>query len=155
MSLDLEKRIADGQKIEALSAKLYETQKALAEALSFIPDAANPTATAAVAWHIKHATVIREAAEEHDRVHLLSQLPHPPEAVVEAAPPAAEELSSRETQVLKLLTLGYSNKEIARSLGILEMTVKSHVRAVMKKFGVQNRTQAALEGNRRMAAKSV
>ncbi|MBF0333875.1 MAG: response regulator transcription factor [Alphaproteobacteria bacterium] len=57
-------------------------------------------------------------------------------------------LTPRETQVLKLLTLGYSNKEIARSLGMLEGTVKVHVKSIMKKLGVNNRTQAAIAANR-------
>ncbi len=62
--------------------------------------------------------------------------------------PDFKSLTPRETQVLKLLTLGYSNKEIARSLGMLEGTVKVHVKSIMKKLGVSNRTQAAIAANR-------
>ncbi|MBI5163604.1 MAG: response regulator transcription factor [Magnetospirillum sp.] len=62
--------------------------------------------------------------------------------------PDFRSLTPRETQVLKLLTLGYSNKEIARSLGMLEGTVKVHVKSIMKKLGVNNRTQAAIAANR-------
>ena len=62
--------------------------------------------------------------------------------------PDFKSLTPRETQVLKLLTLGYSNKEIARSLGMLEGTVKVHVKSIMKKLGVNNRTQAAIAANR-------
>ncbi len=65
--------------------------------------------------------------------------------------PDFKSLTPRETQVLKLLTLGYSNKEIARSLGMLEGTVKVHVKSIMKKLGVNNRTQAAIAANRTFA----
>lgn len=65
--------------------------------------------------------------------------------------PDFKSLTPRETQVLKLLTLGYSNKEIARSLGMLEGTVKVHVKSIMKKLGVNNRTQAAIAANRSLA----
>jgi ATP/maltotriose-dependent transcriptional regulator MalT len=53
-------------------------------------------------------------------------------------------LSPRETEVLDLLTLGYTNKEIAKALYIAEVTVKVHVRQILKKLGVRSRTQAAL-----------
>lgn len=55
-----------------------------------------------------------------------------------------EPLSPREMEVLTYLTQGYSNKEIAQSLGISHQTVKNHVTAVMRKIGVGDRTQAAL-----------
>jgi len=58
------------------------------------------------------------------------------------------ELTPRETQVLKLLMLGYSNKEIARSLGMLNNTVRVHVSSILKKCSASNRTQAAAVGNR-------
>lgn len=53
-------------------------------------------------------------------------------------------LSSREMQTLEQLCIGLSNKEIARNLGIQEVTVKLHVKNVLAKLGVSNRTQAAL-----------
>jgi Response regulator containing a CheY-like receiver domain and an HTH DNA-binding domain len=42
------------------------------------------------------------------------------------------------------LTLGLSNKEIARSLGLLESTIKVHVKTILKKLRASNRTQAAM-----------
>jgi DNA-binding NarL/FixJ family response regulator len=53
-------------------------------------------------------------------------------------------LTDRERQVLREVAIGRTNKEIGRSLYIAETTVKSHVRAILDKLGVQSRTQAAL-----------
>ena len=53
-------------------------------------------------------------------------------------------LSEREMQTLEQLCIGLSNKEIARNLGIQEVTVKLHVKNLLAKLGVSNRTQAAL-----------
>ena len=53
-------------------------------------------------------------------------------------------LTTRETDVLKLVAAGRSNKEIGSALEIGERTVKTHVSSVMGKLGVQSRTQAAL-----------
>ena len=55
-----------------------------------------------------------------------------------------EKLTERETDVLRLLALGRSNKEIALELSIGEKTVKTHVSSVLAKLGVPSRTQAAL-----------
>lgn len=57
---------------------------------------------------------------------------------------APQELSDRELQVLQGLCDGLQNKEIAHAFGIKEVTVKMHVRAIIRKLGVRNRTQAAL-----------
>ena len=53
-------------------------------------------------------------------------------------------LSERESQILHGLTLGSSNKMIAREFDISEATVKVHIRAVLRKIRVSNRTQAAI-----------
>lgn len=53
-------------------------------------------------------------------------------------------LSDREMQTLEQLCIGLSNKEIARNLEIQEVTVKLHVKNLLAKLGVSNRTQAAL-----------
>ena len=53
-------------------------------------------------------------------------------------------LSAREMETLEQLCIGLSNKEIARHLGVQEVTVKLHVKNVLAKLGVSNRTQAAL-----------
>ncbi len=59
-------------------------------------------------------------------------------------PELPEPLTPREMDVLRLLAQGQSNKEIARALDLVEETVKSHVRHILAKLGVQSRTQAVL-----------
>jgi two-component system NarL family response regulator len=53
------------------------------------------------------------------------------------------DLSAREVQVLELIVQGLANKQIAYSLGIAEHTVKNHVKSILSKLSVQDRTQAA------------
>lgn len=57
---------------------------------------------------------------------------------------ALEALTHRENDILGCLTDGSSNKVIGRQLGITEATVKIHMKSLVRKLGVQNRTQAAL-----------
>lgn len=54
-------------------------------------------------------------------------------------------LTDRETEILRLMAGGYSNKEIANSLGVAEGTVKNHVSNILSKFGVRDRTRAVLK----------
>ena len=63
------------------------------------------------------------------------------------APPGGEAsglaaVSKRERDVIKLLILGHTNKEIARDLQIEEVTVALHLRSIYRKLAVRNRTQA-------------
>lgn len=55
-----------------------------------------------------------------------------------------EPLSKREMEVLAQLTKGMSNKEIAVELKISHQTVKNHVTSILRKLGVEDRTQATL-----------
>lgn len=61
----------------------------------------------------------------------------------------APELSPREREVLELIVKGRSNKEIGSALGAAENTVKNHVKVILDKLGVQDRTQAATTAIRR------
>lgn len=56
-----------------------------------------------------------------------------------------EALTDRETEVLRLMTGGYSNREIASALGLSEGTVKNHVSNILSKLGVRDRTRAVLK----------
>ena len=58
--------------------------------------------------------------------------------------PLAEKLTARELQVLRGLSEGKANKEIARDLELSEPTIKLHVKTLYRKIGASNRTQAAL-----------
>lgn len=58
-------------------------------------------------------------------------------------------LTQRETEVLKQLSLGLTNKEIAQALEISYETVKEHVQHILRKLGVADRTQAAVWAVRR------
>ena len=55
-----------------------------------------------------------------------------------------ERLTARELEVLRMISDGLANKEIAWTLCISEKTVKKHVSMILDKFGLQSRTQAAL-----------
>lgn len=58
-------------------------------------------------------------------------------------------LSAREMEILKLITRGLSNKEIAKALGISRQTVKNHMTSILRKLAVNDRTQAAVYALRR------
>jgi len=59
-------------------------------------------------------------------------------------PDVIADFSKREKEVLSLLFKGFSNKEMAREMGLQEVTVKLHIRSLCKKLGAKNRTQAAM-----------
>ncbi|WP_327359387.1 response regulator transcription factor [Streptomyces sp. NBC_01304] len=61
-----------------------------------------------------------------------------------AAPPWVARLTEREAEVLRLMTTGLTNAEIAGRMGVGAATVKSHVAAVLAKTGARDRTQAVI-----------
>jgi DNA-binding NarL/FixJ family response regulator len=63
--------------------------------------------------------------------------------------PAAEGLTPREIDVLRLIATGSANKEIAARLGTTEETVKSRVKSILSKLRANDRTHAAMIGLRR------
>ena len=62
---------------------------------------------------------------------------------------ASEALTARETEVLRRVALGLSNKDIAAALAVGEETVKTHVTRVLSKLGVENRAQAIVQALKR------
>jgi DNA-binding NarL/FixJ family response regulator len=74
---------------------------------------------------------------------LLSGLEHMHNAFQSLDQP--DPLTDRETEILRLMAGGYSNKEIANSLGVAEGTVKNHVSNILSKLGVRDRTRAVLK----------
>jgi len=69
-------------------------------------------------------------------------LPPSIRAALQASSQSAS-LSARELEVLALIVKGHGNKKIAYALGIAEHTVKNHVKSILSKLGVEDRTQAA------------
>lgn len=82
--------------------------------------------------------VYKGAKPLHDDVQriLASRADHPP-------------LTTRELEVLDLIAQGLTNRQIAHSLGVKEETVKMHVRNIMEKLQVQDRTEAVTLAHRR------
>ncbi len=59
---------------------------------------------------------------------------------------ATEELSEREIEVLRLLTKGKTDQEIAEELVLTDVTIRTHISRIIAKLGLKNRVQAALYG---------
>jgi two-component system, NarL family, response regulator LiaR len=99
-----------------------------------------------VAYLMKSADVtelvqtIRQAAQGH--VFLSSRVAA--RVLREVQSPHHITLTEREREVLREIAEGRTDKEIARSLAIALSTVKSHVRSILDKLGVDNRTQAVV-----------
>ena len=92
--------------------------------------------------HGKHSAVPAQACRFSEAspatcTRLASEQPTPGNEVVRS-------LSRRELVILRTLTEGASNKIIARKLVITELTVKVHMKAILRKLRLQNRTQAAI-----------
>ncbi len=70
-----------------------------------------------------------------------------PESTTLIAPPEFAELTPREKEVLRLIAIGASNREIADSLYITANTVKNHVTSILSRLNLRDRTQAAIFAN--------
>ncbi len=66
------------------------------------------------------------------------------EILWDVADPQPTKLSAREIAILERIVQGDSNKQVARFFRIAEPTVKAHVKAILRKIGASNRTQAAI-----------
>jgi DNA-binding NarL/FixJ family response regulator len=67
-------------------------------------------------------------------------------SVLATADPAPEVLTARETEVLRLIAAGATNREIAARLYLSEGTVKNHISRILSRLGLRDRTQAAIYG---------
>jgi two-component system, NarL family, nitrate/nitrite response regulator NarL len=85
-------------------------------------------------------TILDEASQAHQSEPSMTSALTPPND----ATTRAHNLSFREVEILKRLMEGESNKVIARKLDIAEATIKVHVKSILRKVRVKNRTQAAL-----------
>jgi len=88
---------------------------------------------------------VREVSQGESSLHptiarkLIQELSQPSEL-----PPAQDQLTAREVEVLRLLAQGLANQEIGEQLVISERTVRNHVSNILNKLHLANRTQAAL-----------
>jgi DNA-binding NarL/FixJ family response regulator len=85
-----------------------------------------------------------EAIPAGQHLETVSEFGQPPPASDAPQTDNVGRLSNREQTILKQLTQGASNKQIARELNIAEATVKVHVKSLLRKIHVSNRTQAAM-----------
>ncbi|MGR3375902.1 LuxR C-terminal-related transcriptional regulator [Salipiger abyssi] len=67
-----------------------------------------------------------------------------PDAAFENLHPKLAELTPQQQRIMKLICAGKPNKQIAYELSLAEATVKAHITALLRRLGVQNRTQAAV-----------
>ena len=86
-------------------------------------------------------------------LQLVDRIEHAEAVIARPAPsrpqqPLIEALTVREHEVLALVADGLANREIARSLGISEHTVKFHLASIFGKLGVSTRTEAVQRGLR-------
>ncbi len=96
------------------------------------------------------AAAIRSVHKGHTQLgpgifqKVLAQVPE-----ISSAPPPSNlaGLTLREQEVLRLIALGFSNREIAQQLYISEGTVKNHVTNMLGRLGLRDRTQAAIYAN--------
>ena len=77
-----------------------------------------------------HPSIARKVLKEFGRPNMDKSIPDP--------------LTDRETEVLKLLSKGYDNYQIAEELFIAEVTVRTHISRILRKLQVANRVQATL-----------
>ena len=84
---------------------------------------------------------VLDSENDHLRKNLTG---HAGALVLKTEEPTVPQLSPRQKSILHCLIEGDSNKSIARKIDIAEATVKVHVKAILRKIRVQNRTQAAI-----------
>jgi DNA-binding NarL/FixJ family response regulator len=95
--------------------------------------------TGAIRTVARGETLIRPAVTER----VLRGLEHVRRDFDALSPP--DPLTRRETEILRLIAGGYSNREIAAALGTAEGTVKNHASSILSKLGVRDRTRAVLK----------
>ena len=113
-----------------------------------------PAVKAGAAGYLLKDVSPRDLVDAIRRVHAGEALLHPSVAAklmneMAQGPSPEDGLTERETEVLKLIAHGRSNKEIAASLVLSEKTVKTHVSNILAKLHLSDRTQAALYAVRR------
>ena len=98
---------------------------------------------AGVKAYLSKGALYEELVAAIRAVHADRQYMNPAVAARLAEQPLRPDLSGREMDVLGLIVQGVTNKEIGYTLGIAEYTVKNHVKSILSKLGVEDRTHAA------------
>lgn len=104
---------------------------------------------AGASGYLLKSSLRRELIDTIRAVHGGKRHLHPQVAHDIAVNAIAEALSEREVDVLRRVSTGQANKEIARDLSLSEDTVKGHMRSIFSKLDVTDRTQAVTVGHRR------
>jgi len=91
-----------------------------------------------------HATISPEMTDKLVSAFQTLQVPPSPPVAPEPPDDPLAALSPREREILREIAAGASNKEIARTLGIAETTVKIHVQHILRKLKLSSRVQAAV-----------
>lgn len=110
-------------------------------ALGYVPKSASPR-------NILSALRLVLSGEVYVPPLMLDHASVAADGAARVVPEPGERLTERQTEVLRQLCRGLSNKEISRALALSEKTTKSHITAIFKALGVVNRTQAAAAAQR-------
>lgn len=159
--LDLKLPDADGlETLAKLGELLKETPIAVVSASEDMKDITQSFKAGAKGYIVKSSTaeVLRHAislvlsGETYIPSHVMGaltsqRLPTVP-AASETPPADAPSLTPRQREILILMAQGMQNKDIANALGTLEGTVKVHVKGILQKLSVNNRTHAVVKGVR-------
>ena len=111
---------------------------ALAEGMEVVAEAGDGKQAVELIPQVKPDVVLMDM-----RMPAMSGLEHMRNEFVSLDRP--DPLTDRETEILRLMAGGFSNKEIANSLGVAEGTIKNHVSNILSKLGVRDRTRAVLK----------
>jgi DNA-binding NarL/FixJ family response regulator len=136
---------AAGDATPAILLTTFDDDAALLEGIRLgakgylLKDVSLATLTEAIRLVARGGTMINPTVTER---LLLGLRASPPIAVPDDGD---EPLTRRETEVLRLMTGGYSNREIAAAMALSDGTVKNHVSNVLAKLGVRDRTRAVLK----------
>jgi DNA-binding NarL/FixJ family response regulator len=147
---------AEQPSVSVLVITTYENPDYLLEAIKagaagyILKDAPNRQLTNAIRRVLEGESPLNQELAIQLIRRLASEAPHPelPPSAAESdaapAPPLPEDLTPREVEVLGLVARGKTNQEIAGSLFISRATAKLHVRRIIAKLGVSDRTQAVV-----------
>jgi len=147
---------AEQPSVSVLVITTYESSDYLLEAIKagaagyVLKDASNRQLTTAMRRALEGESPVNQELATQLIRRLASETPQPPqpsflaERGAASTPPHIEELTPREIDVLGYMTQGKTNQQIAESLFISRATAKIHVRHIIAKLGVSDRTQAVV-----------